>query len=384
MEGMRGLAVLFVFFVHLHASFGGYLSSHPSFFDASASLGNIGNIGVDLFFVLSGYLIYGILLRRGTPYFKFVKRRVERIYPTFLTVFVIYLLFSLLFPFKSKIHGQFIPATVYVFQNLLLLPGIFRIAPIITVAWSLSYEFFFYLSIPIVIYLGHMKFWKRWARVAFFSLVWISYLAYAFFAPQSQVRLLMFISGILLFELMDFGKISGHLTQRGEFAALGTFLLSVGFVYAYDMHPGWLSFLPNLQAGRSILPGVPSIQGPYKVFFLCIGCLLLALYSFAFDGFLKKFFSWSPLRYLGNMSYSYYLVHGLTLQGAVFIVSLVLPASERNLLAYALVVPLAFAATWITSTLLFAFVEKPISLERRFAVKLSPQSAGTKIEVANN
>jgi exopolysaccharide production protein ExoZ len=372
MEGMRGLAVLLVFFVHLHASFGDYLNSYPLLFDTSAAFGNIGNIGVDLFFVLSGYLIYGILLRRKTPYIKFVRRRVERIYPTFLAVFCIYLLLSFAFPFKSKIHGSFLEETVYVIQNFLLLPGIFRIQPIITVAWSLSYEFFFYLSIPVLIQLTRMRLWKRSARLTFFFFIWAGYLIYAFSVPLSQVRLLMFISGIFLFEVIDSGQVSGKLTRRGEFAAVSTFLGTLGFVFVYDMHPAWLSFLPNLRAGRSVLPGVPSIQGPYKVMFLCISCLLLCLYSFKFAGFLKRFFSWSPLRYLGNMSYSYYLMHGLTLQGVLFITSWILPSREHNPWMYALIVPLAFTATWITSTLLFALVEKPISLERRVVAKIKP------------
>lgn len=372
MEGMRGLAVLLVFFVHLHASLGDYLYSHPLLYDTSAAFGNVGNIGVDLFFVLSGYLIYGALLSREIPYLKFMRRRIERIYPTFLVIFGIYLFLSIIFPAESRIHGQFLPVASYIVKNILLLPGIFRIQPIITVAWSLSYEFFFYLSIPIVILLTHMRSWKRSMRLTFFFVLWAGYLIYAFAVPHSQVRLLMFVTGIFLFEVMDSGSVGKGFTRWGELVALTTFVFSLGFVFIYDMHPAWLWFLPNLQSGRSILPGVPSVQGPYKVICLSISSILLILYSLRFPGILRDFFSWSPLRYLGNMSYSYYLMHGLTLHGIVLASAWILPPAERNSWAYAAIVPLAFCATWMTSTLLFACVEKPISLERRLFAKTRP------------
>lgn len=372
MEGMRGFAVFMVFFVHLHALFGIWLRSDPGLFDVSAALGNLGNVGVDLFFVLSGYLIYGALLRKSTPYLKFVKRRVERIYPTFLAVFGAYIALSLIFPDRSKIHGHLIPVTLYVLENLLLLPGIFSIQPIITVAWSLSYEFFFYLSIPLIVQIGHIRSWRRPARVIFFVVLFAGYLLYAFWAPRSHARMLMFVAGIFLFELLDCGRVDAKLTRRGELIALSAFIFSLVFVFIYDTHPAWLYFLPRLQGGSNILPGVPTIQGPYKVIVLGAGLLLLTLYSLCFRGFLARFFSWLPLRYLGNMSYSYYLVHGLTLQGVMLVASFVLPAEMRNVWTYFLIVPFAFGATLVSATLLFVLVEKPISLERRRVAKVSP------------
>jgi len=365
MEGLRGFAVLLVFFVHLHALFGIYVSSHPFLWGASAMLGNIGNTGVDLFFVLSGYLIYGAVLRKTMPYFKFMKRRVERIYPTFLVVLAIYLLLSLAFPFENKIHGSFVSVTAYLLENAFLLPGIFHIVPIIAVAWSLSYEFFFYLSIPLIVKFTRMRSWKRIARISFFALVWLSYLLYAFTVPRSQVRLLMFVAGILLFELMDSGWVRGKLTKQGEYGAISIFLASLAFVYFYDAHAGWLSFLPGLTAGRTILPGVPTFQGPYKVIALTVSCILFTLYCFEFDGLLKRLFSWNPLRYLGNMSFSYYLIHGLTLHGVAAVTSWIVPVRMRGAWIYFMALSFGFMATWITSTLLFAFIEKPVSLEHR-------------------
>src|SRR2546423_3041651 len=132
MEGLRGLAVLLVFFVHFHALFGDYASKRPWVFFISKWLGDIGNIGVDLFFVLSGYLIYGLLLRRRQQFSTFIWRRIQRIYPAFLAVLLIYLVCSYAFPSQNKIHGSPIFAALYILENALLLPGIFNIQPIIT------------------------------------------------------------------------------------------------------------------------------------------------------------------------------------------------------------------------------------------------------------
>lgn len=364
MEGLRGFAVLLVFFVHYHALFGAYASAHPFFEGLSRFLGNIGNTGVDLFFVLSGALIYGVLLRRRVSYLQFIRRRLERIYPAFLAVFLLYLLLSAVFHDENKVHGPVVSAGLYILANALLLPGIFDITPIITVAWSLSYEFFFYLLIPIVVWLTGMRAWPRSRRVVFFVGLWLAYLLYAFTVPRSQVRLLMFVAGILLYEAMDSSWFSGKLTRVGEILVISAFLGSLAFVFLYDARPQWFSFLPGLTAGKTILPGIGAFQGPYKVIVLSISCAMLALYSFDFDGVLKALFSWNPLRYLGNMSYSYYLIHGLALHTVAVVVYRLVPEKQPSLPVFLLALPIGFAATWIASTCLFLFVEKPFSLKR--------------------
>ena len=86
-----GYAGLLVFLVHHHTLFGGYLPPAGLVFKTSAFLHTIGNSGVDLFFVLSGYLVYGQIIRKPLSYWTFLRRRVARIYPAFLAVFVVYL-----------------------------------------------------------------------------------------------------------------------------------------------------------------------------------------------------------------------------------------------------------------------------------------------------
>ncbi len=375
MEGLRGLAVLLVFFVHFHALFGGYAIAHPVFWFLSSLWGSIGNTGVDLFFVLSGSLIYGGLFRGKVPYFKFIRRRLERIYPAFLAVFLLYLSLSAVFRDENKIHGPFLFACLYVLANALLLPGMFAIVPIVTVAWSLSYEFFFYLIIPVIVSVARMRTWKKASRVAFFIGVWLCYLLYSFSVSRSHVRLLMFIAGILLYEAMDSAWFKGKLTRNGELFAIFTFIASLAFVYLYDVQPRLLGWLPGFTAGKNDLPGVATFQGPYKVIVLSISCAMLAFYSFEFDGLLKKVFSWNPLRCLGNMSYSYYLIHGLALHAVAIIASSLAPEGRANLPLFLLALPIGFAITLLASSCLFLFVEKPISLRRHLDRRAQKESA---------
>jgi peptidoglycan/LPS O-acetylase OafA/YrhL len=152
MEGMRGLAVVLVFFVHYHSVIGEYSVKNSFGYLISSYFGAVGHTGVDLFFVLSGYLIYSVLIKKKVNLKDFYKKRIFRIYPTFTAVFVLYLLLSIIFKQENKFSNlSAIDSFIYIAKNFFLLPGIFSIKPIITVAWSLSYEIFFYLTTPIVL-----------------------------------------------------------------------------------------------------------------------------------------------------------------------------------------------------------------------------------------
>lgn len=146
MEGLRGLAVLLVFLVHyvsLEAPWrGGAVTP------LAAALHSMGNAGVDLFFVLSGYLIYGSLMSRQQALLPYLRRRARRIYPVYSCVFALYLLLSWALPSESRIPAAWPQAFAYLASNFLLLSGFTAAPPFISVAWSLSYEMLYYLLIP--------------------------------------------------------------------------------------------------------------------------------------------------------------------------------------------------------------------------------------------
>src|ERR1035437_5792351 len=89
-------AVFLVFLVHYVTLITPWIQGEPSLLAFSIGLHSIRNVGVDLFFVLSGFLIYGSLIARPQKFSHFMSRRIVRIYPAFLAVFVIYIALSFL------------------------------------------------------------------------------------------------------------------------------------------------------------------------------------------------------------------------------------------------------------------------------------------------
>jgi exopolysaccharide production protein ExoZ len=360
MEGVRGLAVLLVFFVHYDAIFSGYLIPHSGLSDVFTFLGVVGNTGVDLFFILSGYLIYGTLLRKRVPYVNFIKRRVERIYPAFLCVFCLYIAASAALPGLSKIHGPVLSGAALIASNILLLPGIFHITPIVTVAWSLSYEFFFYLTIPLFVWYMRMGEWRRRRRVIFFASVWLGYLVYSFTVNTSHVRLLMFISGIVLYETIASGLCKSLLRKGiGDILAATVFVGSLVLAYALNTH-NWLPLPARM--GNSAIFGGMSIEGPYMPITVGLGFFPFVLFCIGGPGPLARAFSWAPVRYLGNMSYSFYLLHGATLNALFLLLHAFSRPDGNSPIVFCALLPVAFALSWLTSTVLFALIEKPVSL----------------------
>src|SRR5438046_9054363 len=65
MEGLRGLAVALVFFVHYEGLFGGWVEPGTASAKASTFLATVGHTGVGLFFVLGGCLICGAVIKIG-------------------------------------------------------------------------------------------------------------------------------------------------------------------------------------------------------------------------------------------------------------------------------------------------------------------------------
>jgi peptidoglycan/LPS O-acetylase OafA/YrhL len=100
-------------------------------------------------------------------------------------------------------------------------------------------------------------------------------------------------------------------------------------------------------------------------FFLCASC---------FAGtFAATIFSWTPARLFGNMSYSYYLVHGLPVitLGSILYHILNTPVPEWMVFA---ALPFVFVISVVPAFLLFVFVERPFSLRPRLTVAM-PRAA---------
>lgn len=86
-------------------------------------------------------------------------------------------------------------------------------------------------------------------------------------------------------------------------------------------------------------------------------------------GWLLRAFSWTPLRWLGNMSYSYFLLHGLALKGAFLALTTVLPVASHGAWFFWGLLPVMFSLTLIPAAVLFIAVERPFSLSSRATMR---------------
>lgn len=340
MEGLRGLAVTLVFFAHYFGIFENYLGNISS---SASRLKIIGDVGVDLFFVISGYLIYGSLIHRPQPFFPFLYRRIQRLYPAFLVVLAIYLCLSFILTSESKLPAGPLETVLYIAANILLLPGIFEITPIITVAWSLSYEMAFYLTVPWVIEALRLRSWTPWARTAAFLALIVAWE----FVPLPHPRVAMFLCGMILVEMLPALKGLLRDTRLLDGATLLA-VLALGVVLSRDYSPG-------LYLGT-----------------MFVVCFLLCTAAFIGHGPVSRALSVRPLRWLGNMSYSYYLMHGLVLKMFYFVIAHVPALQLEPGTAFWLYLPLAFGLTLVGSAVLFLTVERPLSIMPAERVRKRP------------
>ena len=340
MEGLRGLAVTLVFLQHYSVQSAG-IGLPPGVVSIAAYLfRHWGNFGVELFFVLSGYLIYGALIRNAPPFTAFMARRLQRIYPTFLAVFAGALALTVLVPIPGKIPPDPWRAAVYIAENLALLPGLIPMPRIVDVAWSLSYEMLFYVLAAVLVLGTGMSQMRPSRRIAVLTLLALGFTAAAFAGlPDFPVRMMPFFAGMFLAEGLG-GRVPAWL---GWLAPLAVFLISA-------LYPS-----PSLDPAREIL--------------LSVGFFALCAVCFRSFGAVSAWMTWAPLRWLGNMSYSYYLIHGFLVRFCMLLVARALPNGMPDW-AFWTLLPILYLATLVVSALLFVMIERPISLRPKPAEAL--------------
>jgi exopolysaccharide production protein ExoZ len=135
---LRGYAAMLVVVTHLWSV--GVLSSTLRF-------GRIGGLGVDIFFIISGFIMcYSLKDRLGADdSITFLKKRVHRVFPVYLIVLIPFLAHYIYYGSGEKTPVD----TMLVAGNLLLLPSFFggeNYRMLVGPAWTLIYELFFTFS----------------------------------------------------------------------------------------------------------------------------------------------------------------------------------------------------------------------------------------------
>jgi peptidoglycan/LPS O-acetylase OafA/YrhL len=388
MEGLRGLAILLVFFCHYNGIVGDPLGLPDWAAYPLGVLGHFGASGVDLFFLLSGFLIYRTALRHNLNFLSFLRRRAVRIYPTFLVVFALYLLLFGVHLAPTRLPSGILNSVRYVVENLLFLPGIFDIRAFISAAWSLSYEWFFYLAIPLIVHGFQLHRWSRPSRMLFFAVAATAYVGIVIvfgshfpvfqFQDGTRVRMIMFASGILVYEALESQRLRALLTAPREYA-----LLAVAGVCAV----GLLVIYAAKSSGVSVDGEWTTESGTIRMIPIFVGCLALGLVVLRPGNVLASAFSADWLRWTGNISYSLYLIHSVPMHLMGRILSHGPLRHLNPLSVFVLGLPITLAVVYVCSAMLFIFVERPLSLRSRrataVAIDYAPAAVLQRMEPGN-
>jgi peptidoglycan/LPS O-acetylase OafA/YrhL len=151
LDGIRGAAILLVLFYHLGNSVGAEFGVNSKL----QVMAGLGWVGVDLFFVLSGFLITGILYDSKTkPHFfkNFYMRRALRIFPLYFSALLFLVLLRTAWPHLG-LYGTSSDAWLWVYlSNFVIAIQGFGAFGLVDHFWSLAIEEQFYLVWPFVVF----------------------------------------------------------------------------------------------------------------------------------------------------------------------------------------------------------------------------------------
>ncbi len=340
LDGFRAVAILVVMLFHVNVPFFG-----------------LGWNGVSLFFVLSGYLITGILVdsrEKGNYFFAFYGRRALRIFPVYYLVLCSGLIYGTFFHIPVSDAPWFF---LYV-QNFLLVAKDFDVDfPWLWYhTWSLAIEEQFYVFVPLVVWLLNL----RQARFFFAALIAASvlyklgmYWNYGtdmILRPRTFANLDQLCAGSVL--ACHFRLVGQQKTLRsfGILASLGALVYFTLALAAPSMFAPW-NMIDQRGPGWLLLHFTAVAVTPF---------ILLVLVTDRSPP-LTRLLSSRPMRYVGRISYGLYLYHNIVfnlVDETLFHFGLQWPAWTTGFLKFAL--------TFLISALSWVLFESPLLRLKRF------------------
>jgi len=117
-----------------------------------------GGFGVDLFFVISGFIIYYSTSQREQSAGQFLRSRLQRIVPVYWLFTFAFLATSLLIPAQIKSDDLLNPGLIA--SSLFYVSFLLGRMPVLFVGWSLEYEMLFYIAVSALLYFGRRPSWN--------------------------------------------------------------------------------------------------------------------------------------------------------------------------------------------------------------------------------
>jgi len=262
----RGVAALSVMLLHYTYS---YRIHYGQFYDSQFDF-RYGYLGVQFFFIISGFVIFLTVLK-SKSIFDFLYRRITRLYPTFL--FCLFATFTLVSVFglpgrEKSLHTAF--------WNIIMIPGFFGIPSVDGAYWSLVPEVFFYIFMMFVMVSKQVKNILAIGCI-FLAFTWVDKYIYKF-PLQLGIALniewnALFFAGILFYKL--------------KFESLRKNLL--------------IHFLIILSFGTVCQVLNSSIEK------IIVASFFILFYLFSYDKL--EWVKWKFFIFLGLISYPMYLIH---------------------------------------------------------------------------
>lgn len=343
-DQLRWLAATIVFLFHFSLEYRGLGGSVPA--GPWAALVTEGHTGVGLFFTLSGFLFMQIaLVQKTIVYGDFVRNRVLRIFPLFLTIFLVA---------TSIGRDTFQPQDLlYIFAtNLGHAP---TSGTVITgAAWTISLEFLFYMVFP---FLARFAM-ERGARYLLQLLVLMACFKLAAYTVNDNSTLMYFCTFVGRFDQFLIGMLAALLYARHA-AWLGRhapwLLVAAALLVVYDTG-----------AMHRLAPFGAAPKSTFWIFWSMAESAGWAVFILAWVAFRPKLPGpvERALCHGGKVSFSFYLLHMGLLHVLAQRVGTVHPTG-RGWLDTAIMLALSYGATWALATLSYNTIEEPFLRMRR-------------------
>ena len=292
LQVLRGVAAVLVVVVHSEVSvtiqWPSQLAKPPVWLFSSENLIGLGAAGVDIFFLISGFIMVYVsppYRSNQKPSSDFLIRRLIRIYPMYALTTIGTILVGIVHFYRHPELGPHPFSTERIIASFSFVPTFSEnglVQPILTQGWTLFYEMFFYACFAVV-----LKFSKRHLLVPLVA-IFGAVLILARVSGMKNSALSGFLSDTIMIEFL-FGCGIGLLFQRNAITSrysLAVLVLGIALFVA------------------SVPFGMPS-DYRFLVWGLPASLLLVSILKIELAGF-----SWPrPLLLIGDASYSIYLVH---------------------------------------------------------------------------